>query len=143
MDIKPIVGRTHTDLFKTRNRLTNIGGRGGINLTFFTADGYSYVQIGVLALSLLVWTLPLVKIGVPVMAWGGMSLLLLFGPPIALAWASDRRMPNGKSFLEWVTTRYRYHFQEKRHYVAGRPATTTRVSLEGLVWTPPKEGLRD
>lgn len=140
----PIIGRTHTDLFKTRGRLTSIGGANGLKLTYFRADGFSYFQIGAFALGLLVWTTPLVQLfGVPWLAWGGLSTGLLLGPPLALAWAADRTLPNNKTLLEWLTTRFRFHFTEKRRYSAGKPTTTTtmRVNLSCQVWSPNKEGL--
>lgn len=141
--IQPIIGRTHTDLFKTRGRLTSIGGKNGFKLTYFRADGFSYFQIGAFFLGLLIWSMPLVQFfGVPWLAWGGLSTGLLLAPPIALAWAADRTLPNNKSLLEWLTTRYRYHFAEKRKYVGGKPSTTTmRVNLSCQVWSPEKEGL--
>lgn len=140
---EPILGRTHTDLFKTRNRITNVGGPGGLSFTYFSANGFSYAQIGVFVVSIVVWTAPLLKAGVPLVAWGGMSMFLLFGPPFTLAWASDRTLPNGKSLREWLTTRLRHRIIEKPLYVAGRPATNLSTTIVCRVWTPPKEGLRD
>lgn len=139
--MEPIVGRTHTDLFKTRNRLTNIGGRGGFKLTFFSANGYSYTQAGVFVGTVVLWTIPLLRSGVPFIGWGGMSLALLLGPPFGLAWAADRTLPNDKTLMQWLTTRYRHRIVEKPLYVAGKPATQSIAEVTSSVWTPTKEGL--
>lgn len=141
--MEPIIGRTHTDLYKTRGRMTNIGGPGGLKLTYLSANGFSYAQVGLFVGTIMVWAVPLMKFGVPLFGWGGMSLLLLFGPPAALAYAADRTLPHGKSLTQWVTTRFRYHVLEKRAYVAGKPAPPiATVVVRCDVWTPPKEGLR-
>lgn len=140
--MEPIIGRTHTDLFKTRNRITNIGGKGGLNLTFFSADGYSYTQVGVFVAMFLIWSLPINKLGVPWIGWGGLTLAVLLGPPFLLAWASERTLPNNKTLSQWLTTRYRYHLVEKPLYAAGKPVTTMQLNVTSQVWSPDKEGLR-
>lgn len=139
--MEPIVGRTHTDLFKTRNRLTSIGGAGGFKLTYLSANGFSYVQVGVIVVVVLFWTIPLMRMGVPFIGWSGMSLLLLLGPPFGLAWAADRTLPNDKSLREWVTTRVRHRFIEKPLYVAGKPSTIMTTTVTCQVWSPDREGL--
>ena len=140
----PIIGRTHTDLFKSRNRITNLGGKGGLKLTYFSADGFSYTQIIVFFAVFILWTLPLSSfVGIPWFGWGGLSFALLFGPPIGLAWASERTLPNGKTFRQWVTTRLRFHFVEKRRYAGGRPVITSRLNVNSLVWSPQTEGIND
>lgn len=134
--MQPIIGRTHTDAYKVRRRQYNIGGRGGINLAWLFADGLSWIQIGVFFAAVLIWVVPLTALGVPLLGWGGMSLALLFGPPVGLAYLADRPLANRKSFNEWVTTKVRHHFVEKPIYAAGVPFTPTTVVVSAQVWSP-------
>lgn len=126
-------GRTHTDSFRVRRRQYNIG---GLNLTKVFRNGVGWGQAGAFILGFLFWTMPVHAIvGVPFVAFGGISLAVLFGPPLFGAWAADRPLRHEKTVKDLVSTFVRNRLTEAKAYSGFKPADSTTYQLSATVWT--------
>ena len=137
--VQPVTGRTHTDMYRSPKRIRNLFGKNGINLTWLSADGVPVSRLIAFAVVAVVWSLPMWKVFhvSPL----GMGMLVVLGPPALAAWLIDMRMPDHKTFLQWVASIARAS-KEKPTIVGGfADDLPDRVVVRSIVWSPNKDGL--
>lgn len=134
----PRVGKVHKSIHsKGGQRLYNIGGKRGLNLVMFFANGVPLVKLGIFLVVSLFWALPLSLFVSPTWA-SGIGSAVLFGVPFAVAALSDKAFgEDGVSVKDYVQSYASYYLAQNRHYAGNTTfVPRTGVPIRARVFMP-------